>query len=821
MSLPEAPDTDTNTPATEDAVSTSETPSAATDTTAAGAAETSAHADSTAAAASSTTSTDSSETPDTGDAADTSDTPTSDATANDATAHEEPTASEEPPADGPSGDGPSGDGPPADEPPAATPEPAPVAAADVGARLVELATEAEALAKADNAHQAVQRWHAIQSERDQLVARDDVEAAGDDLLARFTAAGEVLDALHQRAEKQARDKLSALAGQLEEMVATEELVLRKAERKLRDAQDFLKDPPDAVLPRKEWQDLKRRLETAREALMPKVRELEQLEEWKRWANVPVQEQLCEKIEALLERSDFPKMARELREAQAEWKKVAAAPREKSEILWRRFKTAGDQVRDRCKVYFSEQDKVRQENLKQKIQLCEQAEALQESDDWGPTANELKRLQAEWKAIGPVPRKQSDSIWKRFRKACDSFFERRKEHLGDLHKDREENLTAKVALCEKAEALQNSTDWAKGTETFKQMQIQWKTIGPVPRKHSETLWKRFRGACDRFFDRRSRKDEIHLDDNLVVREEVVSELEALLPEARAAEAKKAAAKARKEAAKKAAGEAAAAKKAAAEEAAKKAAETPTDGSAEEKPAEEKPAEEPADAASAEVVSAEAVPTEEEPDEDKPTEDKPTEDKPTEDKPVAEDKPAEEAATEDKPSADKPVEEPAPLGPPEELADVVRKAQQVWDSAGQMPSGKATAVVEERYRKVRTALMDAYPDGLEGTDLDPQAIEARREKIVERLETLVEKRRQAQEAAAEKEPSLADLAAQIKAAMASNTIRRGGAGDSAARSADEREAQRIEVSWRQIPGKASKEIVERYKQAKAAFEETLTS
>ncbi|MCB1035746.1 MAG: DUF349 domain-containing protein, partial [Acidobacteria bacterium] len=210
-------------------------------------------------------------------------------------------------------------------------------------------------------------------------------------------------------------RLKSLGDRLSSMTSSEHLNLRKAERALREAHSALSEPGPAHS-HEEWPEIKKHLESARETLVPRVRQIEQEEEWKRWANVPLQEGLCERMEALIETEDLAKASRELRVLSDEWKTVATVPREKSEELWQRFRGAREKVREKVKGFLQEQDKDRKENLKKKTELCEQAETLADSTDWKEAAGRLKALQAEWKAIGPVPRKVSDSIWKRFRAA---------------------------------------------------------------------------------------------------------------------------------------------------------------------------------------------------------------------------------------------------------------------------------------------------------------------------------------------------------------------------------------------------------------------
>ena len=139
---------------------------------------------------------------------------------------------------------------------------------------------------------------------------------------------------------------------------------------------------------------------------------------------------------------------------------------------------------------------------------------------------IRRLQAEWKEIGPVPARASAALWRAFREPCDRFFARRKEHFARLDGERREHAARKTALCEQAEALADSTDWEATATAIKQLQAEWKQTGAPPRVQSEELWQRFRSACDRFFDRRSRREELAREAVVQSAEAVCGSLEAL-------------------------------------------------------------------------------------------------------------------------------------------------------------------------------------------------------------------------------------------------------------------------------------------------------
>ncbi len=303
------------------------------------------------------------------------------------------------------------------------------------------------------------------------------------------------------AKERAADKLAALEKVCASLEgAKKSSKLRSAERKLQQGQSTYASL--APLPSgAEATRLVARYEEAHQALFIRVQELREADEWERWANLPRREELVTKAEALLESDDDKNRAAKLKELQAEWKKVGPVPQKKGQELWEKFKDTCDKVYARVKEHRAVMADQYGENLERKRELCERVEALVDSTDWDATAEEIKRLQAEWKSIGPVPRKHSNSIWKRFRAACDQFFERRKPHLDMLLEGQLENLKKKQSLCEQAEKLAESTDWAETAEALRQLQRDWRRIGHVPRKDVAAVSQRFRSASDLFFQRR--------------------------------------------------------------------------------------------------------------------------------------------------------------------------------------------------------------------------------------------------------------------------------------------------------------------------------
>jgi hypothetical protein len=232
------------------------------------------------------------------------------------------------------------------------------------------------------------------------------------------------------------------------------------------------------------------------------------------------------MEALRALEDAETIAREVRSLQEQWKKVADVPRAQADALWRRFKTAHDEVWSKCEAHFAAEAQARAEHLTRKIALCEKAEALAESTNWIQTAEEIKKLQAEWKDIGPVSRGREKAIWDRFRSACDRFFTRRHDDLAQRKKVWAENLAKKDALCARVEALAESSDWEATAAEIRRLQNDWKAIGPVKKSRSEAIWQRFRAGCDKFFTRYAQRHDITRAERVAAREAIVEEMTAL-------------------------------------------------------------------------------------------------------------------------------------------------------------------------------------------------------------------------------------------------------------------------------------------------------
>lgn len=212
-------------------------------------------------------------------------------------------------------------------------------------------------------------------------------------------------------------------------------------------------------------------------------------------------EICDKAEALKNHGNLEEAAAEMHQLFVLWKEIGPVPREKTDALWDRFRTAQDVIFQKRKVVFEEKDREREENLKAKTALCIEAETLAGSDDFHDTAARIIALQEQWKATGPVPKEQADAIWDRFKSSCDHFFQRRNAHLNMLDEQRLANLITRQRISQEAIQLRESLEWNETSDKIRQLQLEWKQAWPVPKDEGDMLWDTFRGACDHFFERK--------------------------------------------------------------------------------------------------------------------------------------------------------------------------------------------------------------------------------------------------------------------------------------------------------------------------------
>lgn len=223
------------------------------------------------------------------------------------------------------------------------------------------------------------------------------------------------------------------------------------------------------------------------------------------ANYEAKLALCTKAEEIAAEQigrmgAWQKKSAEMSDLLKVWKSTGAVPKKRSDEVWTRFKSAMDTFFNNKKEFFSTMKDQQIENYNRKIQLCVEAEALAETKNWRKGTDEIKRLQEEWKTVGPVPKRHSDKIWKRFRAACDNFFKLKNEFFTSLKGQESENLAKKKALIEEIKNYEIKKDRAENLEAVKAFQRAWVEIGFVSSKQKDAIQNEYRKAIDAIFDK---------------------------------------------------------------------------------------------------------------------------------------------------------------------------------------------------------------------------------------------------------------------------------------------------------------------------------
>ena len=245
--------------------------------------------------------------------------------------------------------------------------------------------------------------------------------------------------------------------------------------------------------KKDYDEIVKRLKAAQNLLMPKVQELRDVADWQRWANVGIQEQLCEKMEALKSVADPEVIAEQVRELQQQWRQAADVPRAQGEALWKRFKTAHDEAWTRCEAHFAAQAEARGEQPGEKGRALRTRRGVGRFDELDSDCRRDQeaagRVEDDRRSEPRTGKGDLGAVSQRLRSVLHPASRRPRRAKGVWA----DNLAKKEALCAKAEALKDSTDWDAAAQEMKRLQAEWKTIGPVKKSRSEALWQRFRGA----------------------------------------------------------------------------------------------------------------------------------------------------------------------------------------------------------------------------------------------------------------------------------------------------------------------------------------
>ncbi|MCM8526058.1 MAG: DUF349 domain-containing protein [Lentisphaeraceae bacterium] len=396
---------------------------------------------------------------------------------------------------------------------------------EVKQQVLEISQQAQQLKEETNAGKLSKGLNALKKSLSSIPPQFKEELSAELETAANTL--EELNTLLSQLQEKAAEEQKALTGEYEKIIETVSSYEESSKENTESVKELQKKWKElGTLDDKEQAKLNAKFQKICDGYFDKVKEYVEEKEWSEFANLSAKENLIKQMAALDAVEDPQELAKQIKKLQEEWKQIGHVPHDKSDEVWERFKSISDKLYERCKAFYEEQDKVRQENIEKKTAICEEAESICGSDDWKATADKLKELQSAWKEIGPGSRKEEKLIWERFRKSCDEFFGRRKEHFSAVDADRAENTAKKENLIAEIEIAAQSDKMREAAQKIKDLQKQWKEIGPAERNKEQDLWKKFRGFADEFFNRRKENFEqaqSKLEENAGVKEEFIKSL----------------------------------------------------------------------------------------------------------------------------------------------------------------------------------------------------------------------------------------------------------------------------------------------------------
>lgn len=254
-------------------------------------------------------------------------------------------------------------------------------------------------------------------------------------------------------------------------------------------------------------------------------------------NLEAKIRLCEKAESLLLESQIVKAFAQLQKLHDLWREIGPVADDKKDELWNRFKEATAKINKAHQDYFAQLKEQEKTNFDLKTGLCEQVEALVETElntlkQWNEATEQITNIQKVWKTIGFAPQKYNTAVYERFCKACDAFFVRKREFFHTIKEEEDVNKQKRIDICVQAEQMKSRTDWKQATQDFLDLQQAWKEIGPVSHKESSKLWNRFRAACDEYFNARQqfyKGKESEQHSNLQLKLDVIQKIKDLQQE----------------------------------------------------------------------------------------------------------------------------------------------------------------------------------------------------------------------------------------------------------------------------------------------------
>ena len=342
------------------------------------------------------------------------------------------------------------------------------------------------------------------AEEDFAPAVDGVEVQLKELFKEYRRRrDEFIANLEAEKEKNLQVKLGIIE-ELKELVNSDE-TLNHTFNKFRELQQRWKDT--GIVPQQHVKDLWETYNLHVENFYSFIKINKELRDLDLKKNYEQKVALCEQAEALVLEPSVVEAFHKLQKLHDEWRETGPVANEYKEALWERFKAASSRINKQHQEHFETLKGEQVKNLELKTGLCVATEELSSQPlttrkEWNRASDRLLEIQKTWKTIGFAPKKDNNRIYERFRTACDRFFEAKRQFYAGMKTEMEHNLQLKIEICEAAESLMNSEEWKKATDELIALQARWKQIGAVSRRHSDAVWKRFRAACDKFFERKA-------------------------------------------------------------------------------------------------------------------------------------------------------------------------------------------------------------------------------------------------------------------------------------------------------------------------------
>ena len=286
----------------------------------------------------------------------------------------------------------------------------------------------------------------------------------------------------------------------------------------------------------------KRFQDAREHFSDNLKINKELRDYDFKKNLDTKTLLIYEAEKLANEEDVITAHRRLQELHEKWRQAGPVAKELRDEIWDKFRTASAVVSKRYQAHFEERKAKEAEAEAAKEALCVAVEAIDTSslsgfNAWEKATATIQQLQQQWREQGFASRRANRELFARFRAACDKFFAAKAEYFRDTREQLAANLAAKTALADEAEALKDSTEWTKAGARFVEMQQQWRTIGPVAKRHSDAVWRRFMDACNHFFECKKKAGSGKRNEenaNLEAKRALIERLQALSPDAPRAE-----------------------------------------------------------------------------------------------------------------------------------------------------------------------------------------------------------------------------------------------------------------------------------------------